>query len=552
MISRRAFAGGALSAAAALQLPGRVFAQAAPAAAALQAALDAIAAYADAHRRYFGLPGLTLGLSLPDGTGRTMNLGFADMAARTPIGPGTLFQIGSISKLVNAAVLQQLAAEGWLAFTDRVSALLPDAPLPAGNAITVQHLLDHVAGIPADAPPDQPLWTAYAPGEHWHYSNTGYIILGKLMEKIGGQPLSQLLDRRIFRPLGMSLTLGAIRQADRARYATGYQPAEGVPFIPGAALGEAQWIDEDDAAGGVASTASDMNRLMRSLADAAQGRGGLGLPPALARTFTTHAVPSDTPGMTYGNALMHVANGGRNYLHHTGGMVGFSSSFHLDVDSGAAAFASANVGYLAEYRPRLLTQFAAAALTNAMAGKPPPAPPPLGVILPLPAAYTGRFTGPAGRFDVRLSGRGLNIVSGGRSAPLVPVGGDLFRTTHPAFRRYSLLFERRGSAIASVSWGPLSWLRAGIGGTLAPSSPQLARLSGTYTNPSPWFGTQHIVERGGKLWIGTEIPLSPIGDNLWRIGEEPWSPERASFGNFVDGRPGTFIWSGESFARNDG
>lgn len=551
MISRRAFAGGALSAAAALQLPGRAFAQGA-AAPALQAALDAIAAYAEAHRRYVGLPGLTLGLSLPDGTSRTMSLGYADMAARTPIGPETLFQIGSISKVINAAVLQQLAAEGRLAFTDRVSALLPEAQLPAGNAITVQHLLDHVAGIPADAPLGQPLWTAYPPGQHWHYSNTGYVILGKLMEKVGGKPASQLLDERIFRPLGMTRTLGAIREADRARFAKGYQPADHIPFLPGDPLAPARWVDEDDAAGGVASTAGDMNRLMRSLADAVQGRGGLGLPPALARIFTTHAVPSDTPGMSYGNALMHVANDGRKYLHHTGGMVSFSSAFHLDVESGAAAFASANIGYLAEYRPRLLTRFAADALTNAMAGKRPPTPPPLGVVLPVPAAYTGRFNGPAGSFDVRVSGHALSIVSGGRSAPLVPVGGDLFRTTHPAFRRYSLLFERRGGTIASVSWGPLSWLRAGAGGTLVPSNPQLSRLSGTYTNPSPWFGTQHIVERGGKLWIGTEIPLTPIGDNLWRVGEEPWSPERASFASFVNGRPGAFIWSGESFARDDG
>ena len=159
LISRRAFTGGALGAAVAVQLPGRAWAQRP---AAIGSAIDAIGAYAEAHQRYFNLPGLTLGLSLPDGTGKTMNFGYANADARTPITDETLFQIGSISKAMTAAVLHQFVAEGRLRLTDRVSDLLPAIPLPPGNAIQVQHLLDHVAGLPADAPsfPDGGLWTA--------------------------------------------------------------------------------------------------------------------------------------------------------------------------------------------------------------------------------------------------------------------------------------------------------------------------------------------------------------------------------------------------------
>ncbi len=69
--------------------------------------------------------------------------------------------------------------------------------------------------------------------------------------------------------------------------------------------------------------------------------------------------------MTYGNGLMHFGNAGRPYLHHTGGMVSFSSSFHLDPASGVGAFACANISAFAEYRPRLLTWFATDALTRA-------------------------------------------------------------------------------------------------------------------------------------------------------------------------------------------
>ena len=67
-------------------------------------------------------------------------------------------------------------------------------------------------GCPSDAPlfPDGGLWTAYAPGAHWHYSNTGYEILGKLAEHLGGKPLGDLLAERIFAPLGMRRSRGAI------------------------------------------------------------------------------------------------------------------------------------------------------------------------------------------------------------------------------------------------------------------------------------------------------------------------------------------------------
>ncbi|MEO7276710.1 MAG: serine hydrolase domain-containing protein [Sphingomicrobium sp.] len=559
MISRRAFAGGAIGAVAALHLPGRAAASgfgdsATMAAERIGPALNAIAAYARTHLQAVGLPGLTLGLSLPDGSSRTLNFGVANVAAQTPIGPATLFQVGSISKLMSAAVLAQLASEGRFAFTDQISALLAGLPLPPANGITVQHLLDHLAGLAADAPldPEGGLWIGYPPGQHWHYSNTGYEILGLLAQKFGGKSMAQLVEQRIFRPLGMTGSVGAIRLADRARYATGYQPAnEEEAFVPGGALGEARWIDEAGAAGGVASTAEDMSRLLRSLADAAQGRGGLGLPPALARTFAQHAVPTDTIEMTYGNALMHVGNGPRTYLHHTGGMVGFSSSFHLDPVSGVAAFASSNIGFLAEYRPRLLTLFAVNALTEALAGKPIPRPPPVGIVLPVPAAYSGHFAGPSGSFEVRLSGASLAIIAGGRSDPLIPVGGDLFRTAHPAFRRYSLLFERRANTIGGASWGPLSYLRSETSGLLPPSNPALARLAGRFVNDSPWFGAHQLVERGGRLWIGTEVPLTPIGQNLWRVGQEPWSPERASFADFDGDVPATLIWSGEKFVRRD-
>jgi CubicO group peptidase (beta-lactamase class C family) len=496
---------------------------------------------------------MTLGLNTPDGFSTVLDFGYANADARTPITPDTLFQIGSISKCMAGALLHQFAADGRLNLSDRISALLPAIPLPAGNAITVQHLLDHVAGL-ADSPPmfvEGGLWTAYAPGAHWHYSNTGYEILGKLAEHVGQKPLSRLLADRLFVPLGMSRTHGAIVGADRTQYAQGYESADQtIPFARGVALAPAAWVDVTGAAGSVASTAEDMTRFMRSLANAVQGRGGLGLGPEQGRAFTSHFVPSDEAGMSYGNGLMRVGNAGRTYLHHTGGMVSFSSSFHVDVASGVGAFASSTLSGFAEFRPRLLSRFAVDALTNALANRPLPAPPALGVMLPGSAAYVGRYSGPGGKFEVR-PGNPLTLVANGTSAPLQPWGGEIFRTTHPDFRQFSLMFARTNGFVSAASWGRFSYVKEGRGGTIPPSDPALAMLGGRYVNDSPWIGTAMVVERGGKLWIGTETPMAKISENLWRVGAESWSPERASFANFIDGRPQTFIFSGEKFLRHD-
>ncbi|MCL6728947.1 serine hydrolase domain-containing protein [Sphingomonas hankyongi] len=550
LATRRTFAIGSLSAIAALQIPTRAFAQASGG---MGAALDSIRAYAEAHRRRYGLPGLTLALTTPDGLNTVLNFGLADADARAPIGSDTLFQIGSISKCFVGALLHQYASEGRFKLSDRLNALLPSVPLPEGNAVTVQHLLDHVAGLPGDAPafPDGGLWTAYAPGAHWHYSNTGYDILGKLAEHVGGKPLAQLLRDRMFVPLGMRRSRGAITWADRPQYAQGYDAADmSAPWVWGTPLEPSAWVDVTFGAGSIGSTGDDMVLFLRSLANAAQGKGGLGLGPQQGLAFTRQAVPSDTPGMRYGNGLMHVANAGRSYLHHTGGMVSFSSSFHLDVANGIGAFASTNLSGFAGYRPRLLTRFAVDALTHAGAGRPLPSPPPFDTPLTNAASYVGRYSGPAGEFEIR-AGSPLTIVAGGESAPLQSWGGETFRTLHPAFRFFSLLFERKGTTVSRAHWGPASFVRAGSGAALTASDPELAKLAGRFVNDSPWWGTNVIVERGGKLWLGTETPLTRISNNVWRVGEESWSPERAAFTDFIDGRPQTLIFSGEKFLRHD-
>ena len=547
-ISRREFSGGAFALVSAVPFSAPALAQASSSDALLK-----IGAYAEAHRKHFGLPGVTLGLSVPNGPGTVMNFGYANADSRSPITTDTLFQIGSISKVITAILIHQFAAEGRLRLSDPLENVLPAIPLPRGSGITIQHLIDHTSGLPDSAPifTDGGLWTGFRPGQRWSYSNTAYDILGKVAEHFGGQPLNRLLQARIFGPLGMSRTRGSIVGADRALFAQGYEATDStIPYLRGAGLAPAGWVDVTFGAGNVASTAEDMNRFIRALAQLAQGHGGLGLTPEQGLEFARHAVKTETAEMSYGNGLMHVSNAGRKYLHHTGGMVSFTSALHLDPASGIGAYASSTLSAFSNYRPRLLTRFAVDVLAESMAGRPVPPPPALQTPLMNAATYVGRFSGPNGSFEIR-QGNPLLIFANGRAADLQPWENELFRTTHPDFRAYSLKIERAGGRIVGASWGPHSYGKSGAPPIQAKSDPALARLTGRYVNDSPWWGLMTVVERGGKLWLGTETPLTSLGDNLWRVGEQNWSPERASFANYIDGRPQTFIFSGEKFLRHD-
>jgi hypothetical protein len=143
------------------------------------------------------------------------------------------------------------------------------------------------------------------------------------------------------------------------------------------------------------------------------------------------------------------------------------------------------------------------------------------------------------------------LVANGREAALQPWGENLFRTLHPDFRDFTLMFEKVNGVMGAASWGPELFARQGLTVSLPKVDPAIARLAGRYVNDSPWWGAVTVVERGGKLWLGTETPMTKVGANSWRVGEESWSPERASFADFSDGRPQTFILSGNEFQRHD-
>jgi hypothetical protein len=346
-------------------------------------------------------------------------------------------------------------------------------------------------------------------------------------------------------------TFGAIDGAQRARFAVGYGAADpSRPFVLGSALMPASWVNVTEGSGSVASTAADMVRFLRSLSAAASGRGGLGLSPAAARAFTSHSVPEGSLGARYGNGLMHRTNEGRSLLHHTGGMVSFSSSFHLDTASGCGAFASSSLNLYADYRPRLLTLYATEALCAAREGRAIPPSPPLTNKIENAADFVGRYGSGPGAFEI-CGEHNLTLLAGGTAVPLHLKEDDVLASNHPLMGAWPFRFLREDKRVAAAGWGAETFVREGAKANVIPSDPGLAQLAGRYENDSPWELVRRVVERGGRLWLDGVTPLHALPNGSWRPGEDKWNPERIRFANFVGGRPQTMFYSEVPFVRRN-
>jgi D-alanyl-D-alanine carboxypeptidase len=252
---------------------------------AVVAAIDAAAvAEIEATRQ----PGLALGVTDRDGTLAVRTYGLADVAARRPVTPETLFEIGSIGKSFTALLVMQLADAGDIDIEAPVARYLLwfSVPQRAGDPpIAIAHLLSHTAGIVAgvDATPEAAfqVWSpretpaTSAPGKRFHYSNLGYKALGLVLEAVAGEPYPDLLRRRILDPLGMSATEPAIANATRAQLAVGYEYLHDDRIgHPGAPLAPATWLQTDTADGSIASTPADMCAFVRLLLRGAEGSAG--------------------------------------------------------------------------------------------------------------------------------------------------------------------------------------------------------------------------------------------------------------------------------------
>jgi CubicO group peptidase (beta-lactamase class C family) len=278
--------------------------------------------------------------------------GFADLENWTPVGAHTVFRIGSVTKEFTAAAVLLLAERGKLSVDDRLSRYFPAFPRAA--EVTVRQLLNHTSGIhnytsiadflPAASRLDRstaemigyirtgkPLYD-FDPGTAWSYSNSGYYLLGAIVEKVSGQPFGQFLKANILDPLGLQDTkVDDLAEVVPGR-AEGYQIAKdapsgfaNVPFIS---------MDAAAAAGAMRSTVPDLLRWHDALL------GGKLLKPAsvammiepgrlkdgrLSSLGRTGPRSPQNPPSEYGLGISTADRGGRRSIGHGGAINGFNA-----------------------------------------------------------------------------------------------------------------------------------------------------------------------------------------------------------------------------------
>lgn len=273
--------------------------------------------------------------------------GERDLAGKLPVTTQTLFRIGSVTKLMTAVSVMQLVEKGELALDDPVAKFVPS--MPQADRVTVRDLLMHRSGYPDYADlaissgavarpttPDAILASVaakplgFAPGTAFAYSNTNYVLLGRIVERISGQSLHDYYREHLFAPAGMRATYAGAVPAS-APLALGYQRDQGDAVQ---SAGDVSWYY---ACGDVASTASDLARFDIALMD------GRLLKPATFETMIAAAKPSSLGShVEYGLGVMVSSFGAVQTAGHHGGLPGFEADDELAPSDGFAVVALGN------------------------------------------------------------------------------------------------------------------------------------------------------------------------------------------------------------------
>jgi D-alanyl-D-alanine carboxypeptidase len=270
--------------------------------------------------------------------------GRAQIDDNRPVTPETMFAVGSVTKQFTAACILLLAEDGKLAVTEKVARYYPD--LTRADDIAILDLLNHVSGYPDYYPLDfvdrrmlkpaavDDVIRSYAkgaldfePGSRYSYSNTGFLILGRIVERISGEPFGAFLSRRILKPLGLDHTIYEPDPQGPA-YAVGHTTFALSAPLPAKPEGKG-WIAM---AGALYSTASDLVRWDLALI------GGKVLKPESFKLMTTRRRLSDGTLSSYACGLGVGERNGVTVLNHNGAVSGFYA-YNLAVPSTGSALA---------------------------------------------------------------------------------------------------------------------------------------------------------------------------------------------------------------------
>ncbi|HTR22206.1 MAG TPA: serine hydrolase domain-containing protein [Gemmatimonadales bacterium] len=185
------------------------------------AALDSVDRFVQAERTRQRIPGMSIAILRGDSIVLARGYGLASAELNVPATERTVYQSGSVAKQFTSAAIMLLVQDGRLRLGDTITRYLPEGPA-WWHGITIRQLLTHTSGIRdyadstldlrRDYTEDQLVKLAgslpadFAPGTHWSYSNTGYVLLGIIIHRITGQFYGDVLRERVFGPLGMSTT----------------------------------------------------------------------------------------------------------------------------------------------------------------------------------------------------------------------------------------------------------------------------------------------------------------------------------------------------------
>lgn len=517
------------------------------------ASWPALDRFVEQYMRDMSSPGMTLVLADRDAVQRVVTYGFGDLEAQRRVRDDELFEIGSITKSFVALALLQLADEGKLDFNRPVTDYLPWLRVKSSYApITVHHLLTHSSGLAGagdvfQADPELSHLAAYAPGEHFHYNNAMYDVLGLLAWILDGRELPEVFRERLFKPLGMLKSEPAITMDIRDRLVKNYAPFQSDrPYPRHGRLCEAPAIISSSGAGCIAATAADMGAYVRMLANrGALPVGRLVSEAGFKRFSTPHVLAEDFgPGAYYGYGIAVDTLDGNALLRHTGGMVSFMSAMQVDIDEGVGGFASVNAQQ--GYRPNPVVRYAIQLMRAHRKGAAIPAMPEADdpVRVKNAAAYAGRYAMPGSPrvLEFVADGEKLFVMYDGARVPLERLAdADRFAARHPALDRFGFSFGRKDpeapeSAVVEVSHGGDWYRNAAYAGPEAFDHPEAwDAYVGHYHNENPWVWSFRVVILKGRLMLDGTIPLEADGD-LFRLRDNPFNAEWIRFGEVVNGK----------------
>ncbi len=296
-------------------------------------------------------PGATIGIVLGNELAVHASAGMANIELGVPIGPSTTFRIASVSKQFTCAAILLLAAEGRLSLEDDVRAHIPALP-DLGHRITLAHLMHNTSGIRdmleimraggVDlGQPCQPQdlldgvcrqrGLNFAPGSRYLYSNSNFMLLGRIVEQASGEAFADFLRRRIFAPLGMNATRHVERPTEVVPgLATGYTPG------PSGGWRRTAYAFPLHGEGGLVSSVADLALWHVNFASPRVGG------PALANALTTMTPFNNGTPNTYARGLRIKMHRGVRTVGHDGLWPGYRTSFVRIPDHDAAVICISN------------------------------------------------------------------------------------------------------------------------------------------------------------------------------------------------------------------